>query len=255
MTVPYPIHVVDDDASLRNSLRFMLGNNGRLVRTFDCGEALLAELDRLEPGPVLLDVRLAGMDGLDVQSEMTRRGSRLPVVILTGHGDIAMAVRAMKGGAVDFLTKPFARSDLLAVLEQADARLLGIDALEEHRARAMKRLEVLTRREFQVLNELARGLPNKSIAYDLSISPRTVEVHRANVMRKLGVTTFPDALRIAFAAGMPFPLPLNGGDASEPALPLADDNEEFHPVARDETHSGRNEELQPGNNALWRDTP
>jgi len=255
MIVPYPIHVVDDDAGLRNSLRFMLGNSGRLVRTFDCGEALLTELDRLEPGPILLDVRLAGMDGLDVQSELVRRGSTLPVVILTGHGDIAMAVRAMKAGAVDFLTKPFARSDLLAVLEQADARLHRVDALEEHRAHAMKRLEVLTRREFQVLNELARGLPNKSIAYDLNISPRTVEVHRANVMRKLEVTTFPDALRIAFAAGMPFPSPLNGGDASQPALPLEEDTEEFQPLARDKTPSDRDEKCQSENKALWKDSP
>ena len=250
MTSPYPIHVVDDDAGLRNSLRFMLGNSGRLVRTFDSGEALLDALDRLEPGPILLDVRLSGIDGLDVQNELIRRGSTLPVVILTGHGDIAMAVRAMKAGAVDFLTKPFARSDLLAVIEVADARLQHLDAIEEQRAHALQRLEVLTRRELQVLNELARGLPNKSIAYDLDISPRTVEVHRANVMRKLDVATFPDALRIAFAAGMPFPSPPGGADASQPALPLEEDRGEFQPFAKDETFTERDaeqgEECRPG---------
>jgi len=245
MMAPYPIHVVDDDAGLRNSLRFMLGNCGRLVRTFDSGEALLNELDRLEPGPILLDVRLTGMNGLDVQSELTRRGSMLPVVILSGHGDIAMAVRAIKAGAVDFLTKPFARSDLLAVLEEADARLQCIDALEEQRAHALRRLEILTRREFQVLNELARGLPNKSIAYDLNISRRTVEVHRANVMRKLDVKTYPHALRIAFAAGMPFPSPLDSDDASQPALPLEENDEQFQPLAKHDMPDDLDAECRP----------
>jgi two-component system response regulator FixJ len=216
-----PVYVVDDDASLRNSLRFLLTNSKRRVFSYEKGEELLAELDRLEPGPVLLDVRMAGIDGLEVQLELARQGCQLPVVIMTGHGDISMAVRAMKAGAVDFLTKPFAREDLLAVLEQADARITSRHAEDEQRELARGKLAVLTPREYEVFNELARGLPNKSIGFDLGISSRTVEIHRANVMRKLRVHSFPEALRIAFAAGMPFE---SVAKADEPALPLGNDD-------------------------------
>lgn len=222
MTDLPPVHIVDDDPSLRNSLRFLLTNSGRRTMTYERGEDLLALLDTLEPGPVLLDVHLAGIDGLEVQRELARRGGHLPVVIITGHGDIAMAVRAMKAGAVDFLTKPFAREDLLAVLEQADERLASQRAGEDLRGAASGRLELLTPREYDVLNELARGLPNKTIGSDLGISPRTVESHRANIMRKLDVRTFPDALRIAFAAGLPFE---NAGREDNPALPPPNEDE------------------------------
>ncbi|MGE3692088.1 MAG: response regulator transcription factor [Novosphingobium sp.] len=204
MTGLPPVYVVDDDAGLRNSLRFLLSNAGRRVITYESGEAILAECEALEPGPVLLDVRMAGIDGMEVQLELARRARALPVVIMTGHGDISMAVRAIKAGAVDFLTKPFARDDVLEVLRQADARIASAQAEAEQRNRATARLEVLTSREYEVLNELARGLPNKTIGYDLGISSRTVEIHRANLMRKLDVRSFPDALRIAFSAGMPF---------------------------------------------------
>lgn len=214
MGQPPPVYVVDDDASLRNSLRFLLSNHGRQITSFSSGEEFLAGADRLESGPVLLDVRMEGMDGIEVLAELARRRSDLPVIIITGHGDIAMAVSAMKSGAFDFLTKPFARADLLAVLAQADARIASGLATEEHRTTARSRLERLTRREHQVLNELARGLPNKSIGHDLGISSRTVEIHRANAMKKLGVHSFPDALRIAFAAG----LPVDPGDIDRTAI-------------------------------------
>ncbi|HWU02588.1 MAG TPA: response regulator, partial [Novosphingobium sp.] len=197
-------YLVDDDASLRNSIRFLLSNHGRDVTSFERGEDFLARQCDLVPGPILLDVQMNGMDGLAVQKQLQTQGCHWPVIILTGHGDISMAVRAIKAGAVDFLTKPFARADLLSVLAQADARLLSQDAILDQSELARHRLAVLTLREQQVLNELARGLPNKTIGYDLGISARTVEIHRANVMRKLGVQSFPDALRIAFAAGMPF---------------------------------------------------
>ena len=216
----FPVHIVDDDAGLRNSLRFMLSKCGRTVRTFDSGEALLAEIDRLERGPILLDLRMQGMSGLDVQNELTRRGRSLPVVILTGHGDIATAVLAMRNGALDFLTKPYARADLLAALEQADLALESEVEKDKHRLGAKQQLEVLSPRELQVLNELARGLPNKSIGYDLGISQRTVEAHRAKIMKKLHKSNFPDALRIAFLAGMPFDHPVGGDETQEPRLPL-----------------------------------
>ncbi|HZU62594.1 MAG TPA: response regulator [Novosphingobium sp.] len=204
MTNGATVYLIDDDASLRNSIRFLLASHGRDVIGFPTGEAFLDRQPGLEPGPILLDVQMTGMDGLMVQRLLLRQGCTWPVIILTGHGNIAMAVRAIKSGAVDFLTKPFARADLLAVLEQADARLADQDAMHNQQEVARHRLCALTVREQQVLNELARGLPNKTIAYDLGISSRTVEIYRANLMRKLGVQSFPDALRIAFAAGMPF---------------------------------------------------
>jgi two-component system response regulator FixJ len=219
MSTAHPVYLVDDDAGLRNSLRFLLSNLGREVRSFESGEAFLAVVAELAPGPVLLDVQMAGLDGLSVQKRLVELGCGLPVILISGHGDIGMAVRAMKAGAVDFLTKPFARADLLAVLGQADARLDSADAENGQREEARRRLAVLSLREYQVLNELARGHPNKTIGYDLGISSRTVEVHRANVMRKLGVHNFPDALRVAFATGMP--LSLAETLMFQPALPLA----------------------------------
>lgn len=219
MTSGQPVYVVDDDASLRNSLRFMLTSNGRRVHSFESGEAFLEIVEGIEPGPVLLDVRLSGMSGLDLQQELIRLDSSLPVVMMSGHGDITIAVQAMKAGAVDFLTKPLGRAELLAALAQADARIRSSRARGEQSATAWRRLETLSQREREVLNELARGLPNKSIGHDFGISPRTVEIHRANVMRKLDVRTFPDALRIAFAAGMPFPRSAAGVGGCELPLP------------------------------------
>ena len=210
-----PVYLVDDDAGLRNSLRFVLLNHGRDVHSFDSGEAFLAAVGKLEPGPVFLDVQMAGLDGLSVQKILVEQGHGFPLVIISGHGDIAMAVQAMKAGAVDFMAKPFAREDLLSVLEMAEATLESVDARTGQREEALQRLAALTLRENQVLNELARGHPNKTIGYDLGISSRTVEIHRANVMRKLGVHSFPDALRVAFAAGMPVAL------GRVEALPLA----------------------------------
>ena len=176
------------------------------MHSFDSGEAFLAVVDRLVSGPVLLDIQMSGLDGLSVQKILAEQGRGFPLIIISGHGDVAMAVEAMKAGAVDFLIKPFVSEDLLGVLEVADATLNLVGARTGQREEALQRLSALTLRENQVLNELARGHPNKTIGYDLGISPRTVEIHRANVMRKLGVHSFPDALRVAFAADMPFAL-------------------------------------------------
>ena len=203
MSTAHPVYVVDDDIGLRDSLRFLLLNRGGEVRTFNSGEAFLAVAHQLEPGPVLLDVQMAALDGLSVQKRLIECGSSLPVIVMTGHGDIAMAVQSMKAGAVDFLTKPFVFEDLVSVLDCAAARISKVQAATEQREEAQRMLSVLTLREYQVLNELARGYPNKTIGFDFGISPRTVEVYRANVMRKLGVPRLADALRLAFAAGMP----------------------------------------------------
>jgi two-component system response regulator FixJ len=142
------------------------------------------------------------MDGLEVQAALRDRGILLPVIIMTGHGDINLAVQAMKAGAVDFIEKPFGRATLLGALEQGFARL---DRVSRQRARgeeAARRLAALTRRERDVLQGLARGHPNKAIAYELGISPRTVEIHRAKLMSRLGVGSLSEALRLAFAAGL-----------------------------------------------------
>ena len=151
---------------------------------------------------MLLDVRMPGKDGLQVQAEMAENGYNLPVIVLTGHGDVATAVRAMRGGAVDFLEKPFNREALLAALEVGFARLADREAAHRREDWAKTQVGALTARETEVLEGLACGYPNKTIAYDLGISSRTVEVYRANVMSKFEVSNFADALRIAFAAGM-----------------------------------------------------
>ena len=142
------------------------------------------------------------MPVLQVLSEMSGRGFNFPVIVLTGHGDIATAVRAMRGGAVDFLEKPFERERLLQALQTGFVRLADRAGQREREEWARTQIALLTQREQEVLDGLACGYPNKTIAFDLGISSRTVEVYRANVMEKLGVTNFADALRVAFAAGM-----------------------------------------------------
>ena len=196
------VYVVDDEEAVRRSVSFLLRASGFQAELFASGTEFLREVKGLEPGCVLLDVRMPEMDGLEVQRELVQRGVMLPVIVLTGHGDISTAVQAMKHGAVDFLEKPFEKAALLAALDVGFARL-GAAGEEADAARAaQQRLGALTARERDVLAGLAKGLPNKTIAYDLGISPRTVEVHRANLMTKLEVRSLYEALRIAFAAGM-----------------------------------------------------
>jgi two-component system response regulator FixJ len=151
---------------------------------------------------VLVDVRMPGMSGLELQRELKRRAIALPVVVITGHGDIPMAVAALKAGAVDFLEKPFEKARLLDAIEAAFARLEDEAGRADRAQDAAVVIASLTAREQDVLKGLAKGLPNKTIAYDLGISSRTVEVHRANLMSKLKVRSLSEALRIAFAAGL-----------------------------------------------------
>lgn len=196
------VYVVDDDDAIRRSVSFMLRTSGYSVRVYAAGTAFLREAKAVAPGCVLLDVRMPEMDGLEVQRRLTERGVDLPVVVLTGHGDVAIAVEAMKGGAIDFIEKPFEKAQLLAALDIAFARLSNRDAAHASQEDARVRIAALTPREQDVLRGLVRGHPNKTIGYDLGISPRTVEVHRANLMTKLGVHSLSDALRLAFAAGL-----------------------------------------------------
>lgn len=196
------VHIVDDEDSIRRSLDFLLRSAGYRTERWEDGEAFLKGADKAEHACVLLDVRMPGMDGLQVQAEMASRGLNFPVVVLTGHGDIATAVRAMRAGAVDFLEKPFNRDRLLDAIEVGFAQIADREAARKREQWAKAEVGKLTPREAEVLEGLACGYPNKTIAYDLGISSRTVEVHRANLMVKFGVSTFADALRIAFAAGM-----------------------------------------------------
>jgi two-component system response regulator FixJ len=196
------VHIVDDEEAIRRSLDFLLRSAKYRTERWESGEAFLKGADRAHSACVLLDVRMPGMDGLQVQAEMVARGYNLPVIVLTGHGDIATAVRAMRGGAVDFLEKPFNRERLLEALEAGFARIQDREAARQREQWARTEVGKLTEREKEVLEGLACGYPNKTIAYDLGISARTVEVYRANVMSKFEVGNFADALRVAFAAGM-----------------------------------------------------
>ena len=194
------VHVVDDDGAVRRSVSFMLKTSGHQVQVYESGVDLLKSADGLEDGCILLDIRMPGMDGLEVQQALQEKGVALPVIIMTGHGDVGLAVKAMKAGAVDFIEKPFEKETLLSSLQEGFGRLSRKEATDDRKKDAEVRLQALTPRERDVLDGLAQGLPNKTIAYDLGISPRTVEIHRANLMSKLGVRSLSEALRIAFAA-------------------------------------------------------
>lgn len=196
------VYVVDDELAVRRSIGFMLKTASMAVEAFESGEDFLKVAGQLDSGCVLLDVRLAGIDGLAVQEQLRARGIMLPVIIITGHGDVGLAVRAMKAGAVDFIEKPFEKATLLAAIAQAHLHNAGREQLHALAQAAQARLNVLTPRERDVLEGLVNGHSNKVVAYDLGISPRTVEIHRANLMQKLDVHSLSEALRIAFTARM-----------------------------------------------------
>lgn len=205
------VYVVDDDEAIRRSISFLLKTSGYAVKAYASGAEFLAEAGRLERGCILLDVRMPDIDGMEVQQRLRECGVLLPVIIMTGHGDIDMAVKAMKAGASDFIEKPFEKALLFDALESARQRL-DLDVLSDRRCEdARARLNILTAREREVLKGMVDGLPNKTIAYDLGISPRTVEIHRANLMQKLQVQSLSEALRIAFTARL-FDEPDNGED-------------------------------------------
>jgi two-component system response regulator FixJ len=196
------VHLVDDDEAVRRSASFMLRTSGYVVKTYASGVELLQAGKEIAPGCILLDVRMPDMDGLEVQRALKERGILLPIIVMTGHGDVNVAVQAMKAGAVDFIEKPFEKAVLLGALEEGFGRLEDAGRRHARADEAKVRLEALTPREQDVLQGLVRGHPNKTIGYDLGISPRTVEIHRANLMTKLNVASLSEALRIAFAAGL-----------------------------------------------------
>ncbi|MEY4239517.1 MAG: two-component system response regulator [Pseudomonadota bacterium] len=201
--MPKPIcHIVDDDPAVADSTAFLLRTEGFATTVHATGEAFLRELPGLEAGCILLDIRMPGINGLELQRQLRDMGIDMPVVVITGHGDVDSAVRAMKDGAVDFLKKPFSREELLAAVNSAERQPWRPAAPACEVTDACNRIESLTRREQQVLLGLVKGHANKVIAYDLNLSPRTVELYRANAMRKLGVRSLSEMLQIAFLAGL-----------------------------------------------------
>lgn len=191
------VYIVDDDEAVRDSLRWLLEANNYRVRAFPSGESFLAEYDEKRPGVLIVDVRMPGMSGLELQEQLIARKSSMPIVFITGHGDVPMAVSTIKKGAIDFLEKPFDETDLREIVgrmfEQANERLSQAQAQREHEAMLAR----LTAREQQVLERIVAGRLNKQIADDLGISIKTVEAHRANIMEKLQVTTVADLMKVA----------------------------------------------------------
>lgn len=196
------LHIVDDDSEVRAGTSFLLSQLGYETQIYASGPEFLKQ-GRLDRGCVLLDVHMPEMDGFEVLAEMVRRGVDLPVIILTGHCDIPLAVRAMKRGVVDFLEQPYEASHLNAAIERAF--LLADEGREKRQARrdAVAKLKTLTPRESQILQGLRAGMANKVIARWLALSPRTVEAYRANMMARIGVTGTSNALRIAIDGGLP----------------------------------------------------
>jgi two-component system, LuxR family, response regulator FixJ len=196
------IYVVDDDEAVRDSLSLLLETRGHTVRSFASAPEFLAAAPTLRPGVLISDIRMPEMDGLELQNRLAERGLSFPLIVITGHGDVPLAVQAMKAGALDFIEKPFAAEAMIQAVSAALARLAEPSEEDPLTAATSARLALLTPREREVLDGLLAGLPNKSIAYDLAISPRTVEIHRARVMHKMGARSLSELVRLSLAAGM-----------------------------------------------------
>lgn len=206
MAAPSPVspyvYVVDDDRDVRRSLSYMLSASEIRSYPFGSGADFLDSLNDLEPGCILLDLRMPKPDGFEVMEELKRREIDWPVIVMTGHGEVKSAVRAMKLGAIEFIEKPFAESSLLGCFEQA-FRLLSERQGDASRRRAARdRVELLTARESDVLQGLLAGETNRQIGVRLGISLRTVEMHRGNMMERLNVATLAEALALALEAGL-----------------------------------------------------
>ncbi|PTM94200.1 response regulator FixJ [Mycoplana dimorpha] len=196
----YTVHIVDDEEPVRKSLAFMLTMNGYAVKVHQSAAAFLSFAPDVQSGILITDLRMPEMTGVDLIRRLRDQNLRIPAIVITGHGDVPMAVEAMKAGAVDFIEKPFGDAVIMEAIERAAGHLGENNA--EQGADVEARLKTLSERERQVLSAVVAGLPNKSIAYDLDISPRTVEVHRANVMAKMQAKSLPHLVRMALAAGL-----------------------------------------------------
>jgi len=188
------IHVVDDDEALRDSLCWLLESAGHRVKTYVNAEMFLASYAAEQGGCLLLDIRMPGMSGLELQEELNRRGHAIPIIFITGHGDVRIAVNAIKKGALEFFEKPFNGQTLLVEID-------GVLALETGARRGVADLARLTSREREIVERVVAGKRNQDVAAELSISIKTVEFHRANVMRKMGANSLPDLVQLVSRAG------------------------------------------------------
>jgi two-component system response regulator FixJ len=196
------VHVIDDDDAVRHSLAFLFESAGLTVQTYESAPAFLQVALGLRAGCILTDVRMPEMDGLALQRRLLELGVRLPVIVMTGHGDVPIAVQALKAGAADFVEKPFDDEALLAAVRAALEANRRVREREAELEDIAARMNGLTPRERQVLERLVAGQPNKIIAFDLGASPRTVEVHRARVMEKMGARSLSELVRMALSAGV-----------------------------------------------------
>lgn len=197
----FQCYIVDDNHQIRMSMSFILDSFGIPHQMFETGEAFLDQLGTLSPGPVLLDIRMSGIDGIGVLAALAGRGVKWPVIMMTGHGDVGIAVTAMKMGAIEFLEKPFNPETLVDSLARGFDILSQVSHVEQQQAAARSRLAALTPRESDVVHSLIDGSANKIVAYKLGLSPRTVEMHRANAFAKLGLRSVADLIRVVSAAG------------------------------------------------------
>lgn len=196
------IHVIDDDAAMRDSLAFLLDVNGFQAEVFESANTFVAKAMNNAPACVVSDIRMPGMNGIELVRKLKTDGISCPVILITGHGDVALAVEAMKAGAVDFIEKPFDDAILLGAIRSALESHPASQGDSAARTEAQARLAELSPRERDVLQGLVAGKINKVIAHELSISPRTVEVYRANLMAKTGARSVSELMRIALAAGL-----------------------------------------------------
>jgi two-component system response regulator TtrR len=190
-------YVVDDDESIRTLWRWLMESNGIAVKTFATAAEFIESYRNEESGCLVLDLKLPGMSGLELQEYLHRRDIEIPIVFVTGHGDVPAAVSALKGGAVDFIQKPFSYKDVLSIIEKAFERDARIRERRTRQLRIAGRLATLTEREQEVLQRVIEGKPNKIIAAELDISMKTVEFHRAKVMEKMGVTSVAELVQFA----------------------------------------------------------
>jgi len=197
------VYVVDDDEAVRDSLQWLLEGKDYRVRCFDSAESFLTRFDPREVACLIADIRMGGMSGMELQDRLIERQSPLPIVFITGHGDVPMAVESMKKGALDFIQKPFDETQLLNLVERMLEAARDLFAEHQQAANREALLGKLTTRESQVLERIVAGRLNKQIADDLGISIKTVEAHRANIMEKLGANTVADLLKIALGSNAP----------------------------------------------------
>jgi|EndMetStandDraft_8_1072994.scaffolds.fasta_scaffold342195_2 two-component system response regulator FixJ len=196
------VHVIDDDEAMRQSLAFLLGTVGMKVQTYESAMAFLAVAPEIKSGCIITDVRMPEVSGLDLLRRVRELELGIPVIMITGHGDVPLAVEAMKIGALDFLEKPFDDEVLLASVRSALNQLDQDQRRQTERSDIQGRLETLSNRERDVLQGLVAGHANKQIAYDLGISPRTIEIYRANLMTKMQASSLSNLVRMALIAGI-----------------------------------------------------